>query len=111
MNTHAVCCKNINLTIETDNVIQKFLKVVQFLIKYKAPITKQTVKFCIDHYLYEIIPLLGHDYITEPIYHTQMDSTLVAVIRPLLNDNRYVKTCTVTGHKPDPDVFNYNIMG
>lgn len=102
----------INLTEETTNIIKKFHNVVWYLLQHGATVNTDTMKFCIDHYLHEIIPLFkDHDIPTiEPQYHTQMDSAHVAIIRPLLNDQRYVLTCAQTGYTPDPDVFNLNIM-
>jgi hypothetical protein len=107
----------VNFTKETKRVVEKFRTVVEFLIKYGAPVTEKAITLCIDHYLHEILlvflpesgqlPVTG---ISEPLYHTQMNSTKVAMLRPLLNDERYVKICSVTGHKPDPEVFNYNLM-
>jgi len=102
---------SLNLAEETEKTVSKFCNVVKFLIKYGAAVTEQTVQICICHYLYEILPIFKTQYpcLPEPQYHTQMDGCYVAMIRPLLNDKRYVLTCEVTGHKPDSEVFNYDI--
>jgi hypothetical protein len=104
----------LNLTTETHRVVDKFRVTVKFLIDHGAPVTESTIEFCIDHYLFEILPVLGAGAgagaFPVPKYHTQMDSTRVAILRPLLNDKRYVDICAVTGHEPDPDVHNCNIM-
>lgn len=101
----------LDLTEETEKTIRKFCNVTEFLIKYGAPVTEQAVQICICHYLYEILPILQTRYpvSVEPQYHTQMDGCYVAMVRPLLNDKRYVLTCKVTGHEPDPEVYNYDI--
>lgn len=102
----------LNLTEETSTTIKKFHDTVWYLLHHGAKVNAETMKLCVDNYLYEIIPLFnGVVPVVEPKYHTQMDSTRVAIIRPLLNDQRYVLTCKATGYKPDPDVFNFNIMG
>lgn len=102
----------INLTNETDITEKKFSLLVQFLIEHGATVTDQAIQISVEHYLYNILSVLKPHYATdlpEPVHHVQMDSTTVAVMRPLLNDYRYVQTCTRTGHTPDNDVFNYDI--
>lgn len=100
---------SLNLTEETEKVVNKFRDTVEFLIQYGALVTDKAIKLCIDHYLYEILPVLTKSESLEPLYHTQMDSTKVATMRPLLNDCRYVNTCSVLGCQPDPEVFNYDL--
>jgi len=97
------------LAEQTCTILAKFRKAVQFLTQYGAQFTSGTIQLCIDYYLLEIIELEPEIEWPEPVYHTQMDSTKVAMLRPLLNDDRYVRTCVLTGHTPDPDVFNYDI--
>ena len=99
-----------NLTEETNNTVVKFGKMVEFLQFYGAKPSTEVVDYCIDHYLFELIPLFKQFEMKEPMYHTQMDTTEVAVLRPLLNDFRYVQTCKATGYEPDEDVFNLSIF-
>jgi hypothetical protein len=103
---------DLNLTVETNRVLNKFKGVVKILLDHQAPVTEGAITLCMDNYLYEIIPIVHPFYSTslpEPEYHTQLDSTRVAIMRPLLNDNRYVKMCSATGHSPDSEVFNYDM--
>lgn len=93
----------------TCTTLARFRSLVQYLISYGASVTKGTIDLCVDYYLYEIIDEIKDMVWPEPIYHTQMDSTKVAMMRPLLNDDRYVRTCYLTGYTPDPDVFDYDI--
>lgn len=103
---------DLDLTRETVDTISKFGQTIEFLRSYGAVWTPESTRLCIDHYIYELLVPgvgvgVGTDY--EPIYHTQMDSTQVAILRPLLNDYRYVETCRALGCTPDSDVYNYNI--
>jgi len=102
----------LNLAEETEKTIRKFCNVTEFLIRYGAPVTEHAIEICVCHYLYEILPILqvrSVGSLPEPQYHTQMDGCYVAMVRPLLNDKRYVLTCAATGHSPDLEVFNYDI--
>lgn len=109
---------NLNVKTETGDTINKFMSTAKFLIAHGAPCTVEAVNYCIEYYLHEFIPVLiryvgsgsgsGAD-VEEPVYHTQKNSTLTAVLRPLLNDHRYVETCKVCSAIPDEDVFQYNI--
>ncbi len=99
-----------NLTEETNNTVVKFGKMLEFLQFYGAEKSVDVLDYCIDHYLFELVPLFKEFEMKEPIYHTQMDATEVAVLRPLLNDYRYAQTCKATGYEPDKDVFNLSIF-
>lgn len=106
--------EELNLTEETNRVTEKFRDTVEFLIRYGAQPTENAITLCLDHYLHEIWSAIvskdANKKVPPPQYHTQMNSTKVATLRPLLNDDRYVKMCLVTGHQPDPEVYNYDIM-
>jgi hypothetical protein len=100
-----------NLTEETTNTIAKFHDCIEFLVRMGATKTQELFDYCVEHYLFELLRIVftADTAFTKPIYHTQKNSTVAAILRPLLNDHRYVKTCEVCGVTPDPDVFNYNI--
>lgn len=102
---------DLNLTEETSKTIDKFRTTFTLMVNYGALRTQECIDYCIAHYLYELIPVLWTSNMTlsRPIYHTQMDRTHVAIMRPLLNDCRYEHICRVTGYMPDEDVYNYNI--
>jgi hypothetical protein len=99
--------ESINLKQETISVINKFATTFEFLIQYGAPCTEEACNFCIDHYLHELTFMTN--YTVMPVYHTQKNSTTAAILRPLLNDMRYVKTCALCKVEPDKDVYEYNI--
>jgi len=104
---------DLDLTKETCDTIYKFGQTVKFLMSYGAQWTQEATRLCTSHYIYEILDAHAdasalYD-VEAPIYHTQMDATRVAILRPLLNDYRYVETCRVLGRVPDSDVYDYNI--
>lgn len=108
-NVRAPADEGLNVKEETDRAICKFVLTVEFLIVHSAESTAEAANYCVDHYLHEFLHMFKEHKLTEPVYHTQKNSTLTAVLRPLLNDRRYVHTCEACGTVPDEDVFQYNI--
>jgi len=79
----------------THQLIEKYLDVFQFMKTYDANLVS-IQDLCKKYYLYEFLEMIeGTHSEEEPLYHTHMDATLVASLRPLLNDKRYVKTCEI----------------
>lgn len=98
-----------NLTQELNTVIIKFLTCVTQLLEMKAPVTEKAVAFAVNYYMYEFLELpnfLVDVKITAPVpYHEHMDKLMVAMLRPLLNDARYEKTCKIAQQKPRDELW------
>jgi hypothetical protein len=99
-----------NLQEELVSTVDKFTFCVGHLIKLGAPVTVDAVDFCTEYYLYEILELFkitlkGKFKSSAVIYHEYKDSLMVAILRPLLNDARYEKTCFMLGVKPDNQLY------
>jgi len=93
-----------NLTEELNSVIAKFTICIEQLIEWGAPVTEEAVKFAVNFYLYEFLSLpafklKASTYTGSVPYHEFMDKLQVAMLRPLLNDSRYEKTCKITGQQ------------
>lgn len=115
-------CRTHNQKEEVTQILLKYVKVFEFLFKFpeiKFNLYKNNTQisesnqisiyqYCANFYLYEIIVILkGHGYdesIHDKItvrYHEDMNPKLVASIRQLLNDQRYVMTCQSLDVEPD----------
>jgi hypothetical protein len=85
-----------SLKAETDKTIGKYSKTFEL---YRPAVTGELVQLCVDYYLYEILCALG---ITEspnaPVYNQK--GTMSSIMRPLLNDARYERTCIQLNTEP-----------
>ena len=101
--------KGVNIQEELSSTIDKFKLCINHLLSWHAPVTHEAVVFCIDYYLFEILSLPGFndkaDKVTPVIYHEHKDSLTVAILRPLLNDARYEKTCNLLNVTPDSELY------
>jgi hypothetical protein len=74
-----------------------------------APVTENAVAFAVKYYMYEFLELPNFKVkvkINTPVpYHEHMDKLMVAMLRPLLNDARYEKTCKVAQQKPRDELW------
>ncbi len=96
---------NLNLTTELNETIAKFLSCVAQLIEWDAPVTQESADFSINHYMFEFLLLPGFNRNIAVPYHEHMDSLKVAMLRPLLNDARYEKTCLIVKQKPCEELW------
>lgn len=110
-NVRATADSDLDIKDITYKTILKFVSTAEFLVAHNAPCTLAAANYCIDHYLYEFLPMFHASKVEwcDPVYHTQKNSTLTAILRPLLNDRRYVHTCSACDIEPDEDVYQYNI--
>ena len=102
--------ENLNKTVLTNQTIAKYCDTLQFLLELGLPVSHTFTDRCVEYYLFEFIAVLNaHDHPVahgdELKYHTQMNSTVVALLRPLLNDYRYEQTCLTLSVEPDPDLY------
>ncbi len=102
-------CRTHNSKNEVQQVINKYIKVFEFIMKFKdIPMNLiyqnnnngniSIYEYLANFYLYEFIDLFKSNNIQiktnlKVTYHVDMNVKLVASIRQLLNDNRYVRTC------------------
>jgi len=105
-------CRTHNKKSEVQSIIQKYINVFKFIFKFKTETlninSMHIIQYCANFYLYEFIALfkdllkinLNH-YRFKISYHDDMNQKLVASIRQLLNDNRYVLTCKSLDITPD----------
>jgi hypothetical protein len=96
---------NLNLTAELNETIAKFLSCVVQLLEWGASVTKEADSFAINHYMFEFLSLPGFSRTGVVPYHEHMDGLKVAMLRPLLNDARYEKTCLLVNQKPCEDLW------
>ena len=90
----------------TDLTFKKYVDVAWLALECGWEPGEQVLNLCVDYYLYEMLEnLRPPPGLTPVIYHTQMDRSLVAMYRPLLNDRRYEETCRVTGQAVDPELY------
>ena len=82
---------------ETDKTIEKYRKT--FELFPPKEIKPEVIQLCVDYYLYEILQVLDVTYSDNPPVYNQK-GTITAVVRPLLNDARYEKTCKQLGIPP-----------
>jgi hypothetical protein len=111
-----------SLQIELTNTIEKFMQCIVYLLKWNIPISQDTVNYCIEFYIYEVLNLpelklklnlnsklklnsKSKSDLPSPIYHEHKDSLTVAMLRPLLNDARYEKTCMALNVKPNSELY------
>ncbi len=102
-----------NLQLELTTTMEKLIHCITYLLKWNAPVTDDTVKYCVDFYMYEVLNLpevkakigMHGSGAGGVIYHEHKDSLTVAILRPLLNDARYEKTCMALGIKPDQELY------
>ena len=98
-----------NLTAELNAAVKKFLSSTELLIIWGAKVTEAACNFACEHYLHEFLSLFIMyklmPFTLIPVYHEQMDRLNVAMLRPMLNDNRYEKTCFVLNLKPKEEVY------
>ena len=99
-----------NLTEELKVTIDKFLPCIVKLVEWGCPVTDDAIKFCIIYYLYEFLPVLCKDATGAPVYHEYMDKLTVAMLRPLLNDSRYEKTCRHLNIEPCKELYQRIII-
>lgn len=93
-----------------EQVMKKLVETIRFILSYGIKLKKDDIQFCIDMYLYEILSLpdvraIEKDSLKTVEYHEFKDAFTVAVLRPLLNDARYVKTCETLNVEPDKEVY------
>ena len=104
-----------SLQIELTNTIEKFMQCIVYLLKWNAPVSQDTVNYCIEFYIYEVLNLPELKLklklknlnlnLNAPLYHEYKDSLTVAMLRPLLNDARYEKTCIALDVKPNSELY------
>jgi hypothetical protein len=95
----------INLTEELNQVISKFMKSITQLLAWGASVNSEAQKFAVNHYLYEFLALPAFTTELPVPYHEFMDKLTVAMLRPLLNDARYEKTCRVLHQSPCAELY------
>ena len=100
-------CRTHNSKEEVDQVIDKYLIVFGTYIKYLPGliIPDSAVNLLIKYYQHKILSLLsGSNKLTEtmvtPVYHTDMNPKIVAVLRLLFNDRNYAETCDILDIEP-----------
>ena len=98
-----------NLTEELDSTVIKFLVCVEQLVAWGCPVSQNAVNFCIDYYLHEFLSIKAFNALkfqtVNPEYHEYKDKLVVAMLRPLLNDSRYEKTCRVLNVTPNRELY------
>ena len=96
-------------TTELHQTLDKYKDCIQSLIAWGAIISEEALSFCIKYYLYEFLELPGFKERPGgppgPTYHEQMEALEVAILRPLLNDFRYERTCRVLNVVPNKELF------
>jgi hypothetical protein len=99
----------VNLTEELQEVTGKFLDCIKQLLDWGATVSKEAAEFAVNYYLYEFLSLPAFKVklqnFAEVPYHEHLDKLTVAMLRPLLNDARYEKTCLSLGQKPCEELF------
>jgi hypothetical protein len=94
-----------NLTEELDSTVQKFLECAVKLVEWGCPVSDDAVKCCVDYYLHEFIAALKIKTCLIPEYHEYKDRLTVAILRPLINDARYEKTCYCLNVEPCGELY------
>lgn len=87
-----------SLKAETDKTVGKYSKTFELFPPER--VTPELIQLCVDYYLYEILAVLHVTSSPNPPVYNQK-GTITAVIRPLLNDARYERTCQQLGVKPE----------
>ena len=110
-------CRTHNDKDEIDEILEKYTKIFELLrpspLAQKNQIT--LIQYCTNFYLHPIIgsilkPLTA-DQRTKAVvgveikYHRELDERLVALLRQLYNDRRYVETCDLIGVSPVAEAF------
>ena len=107
-------CRTHNTKSEVDQVTDKYLIVFGTYIKYLPDlvIPDSAVNILVEYYQHKILALLSASNKlpepktkTNPIYHTDMNPKIVAVLRLLLNDRNYAETCDVLDIEPDSKCY------
>lgn len=104
-------CSTHNTRTEIDALLEKYASVFQ-LIKPKGDLVCNSItllQYCINFYLHPLIPHIQTadtaSTVFCPKYHLDLDQKLVATLRQLYNDRRYILTCDVIGSVPDSRAF------
>jgi hypothetical protein len=99
----------VNFTAELNEVIEKFLRCVNQLILWKCEITDEACIYAGKYYMFEFLKFdafktqINFENVVK--YHEHMDKLEVAMLRPLLNDARYEKTCKALNIIPAKDLY------
>ncbi len=92
---------------ELNRTIDMTRESLKFVISSGAVLHKEYVTYCASYYLHEFLEDIDTDmkYACVVPYHPHMPGEVVSMLRPLLNDYRYVKTCETCRVKPEEDVY------
>lgn len=98
-------CQTYNEKKDIDNLLSKYTEVMKF-IKTTGSETRSGVtltQYCAGYYLHPLIATFPDAKIVNAkvIYHADADPKIVAVLRQLFNDFRYVETCKLCGSAID----------
>lgn len=105
-------CRTANKREDIEKVLTKYVEIIG-LIKPDPLVERECItliQYCTNFYLHPIIAELMKTQITlKPVpeikYHADLDEKLVAILRQLYNDRRYVETCDLIGVVPDKRAF------
>lgn len=103
-------CSTHNTKEEVDKLLKKYTELFEFIKPDGLQRNSEgmcLIQYCASFYLHPLITVLisTQESIPAPTYHSDLDPKLVAVMRQLYNDRRYVKTCDALGAVPDTRAF------
>jgi hypothetical protein len=97
--------KELDLSEETNKTITQLKDTVAFIIRHGGKISLEVSNLAVDYYFHEILEMDACPKPTRlPVYHSFMEPTEVALMRPLFNDRRYNLVCRATGNTPHQDL-------
>jgi len=104
-------CVTHNKKDEIDKLLNKYAEIIEYI--KPDPLQQQNsitlIQYCINFYLHPIISVLNLTHVDlttlSIMYHSDLDPKLVAVLRQLYNDRRYVQTCDLISIQPDNRAF------
>lgn len=104
-------CSTHNTKEEVDKLLKKAADVFEYIKPDGFRTTKDGVcliQYCANFYMHPLVAALvsgAEISVPPPTYHVDLDPKLVAVLRQLYNDRRYVETCDILGAVPDARAF------
>ena len=98
--------------------MEKLTSTVRFMMSYGQSPSKDVIQLCIDLYIVELLELPKFQKVYKfwkselnPVqYHEHMDSLTVAMLRPLLNDYRYERTCIALSVEPVEELYSRDLF-